>query len=371
MLRTGVNTGQVATGTGEPLVTGDAVNIAARLEQAAPPGEVLLGQETYRLVRDAVEVEPAPPLTAKGKAEPLAAYRLLASGQAGPPRRRADGRAGAPKQAARGRVLERRRRPDLPALHGPRNRRSRQVASRRRVPERSRRRDLLRGRCLSYGEGISYWPVTEVVKQLVPDASAIGPLAAILGDDSAASSPDEIAWAVRKLLESRAAESPLVVVFDDAHWGEPTFLDLVEHVADLSRDAPILLLCMARPELLDPSGLGRWQAQRDERAARAARAEESVELIESLTAIDDELRGRILEAAGGNPLFVEEMVAMVPEDGGDVAVPPTIQALLAARLDQLDPPSGACSSAARSRARCSTAARSLHSRPTSAQSTAT
>ena len=112
---------------------------------------------------------------------------------------------------------------------------------------------VVRGRCLSYGEGITYWPVTEVLKQLAAATpSRREPaLASILGDDSAASSPTEIAWAFRKLLESRAAERPLVVVFDDVHWGEPAFLDLVEHVADLSRDAPILLLCMARPELLD------------------------------------------------------------------------------------------------------------------------
>ena len=110
---------------------------------------------------------------------------------------------------------------------------------------------VVSGRCLSYGEGISYWPVTEVVKQLVPTGDTTGPLALILGDDTASGSPEEIAWAFRKLLEARAAERPVVVVFDDLHWGEPTFLDLVEHVADLSRDAPILLLCMARPELLD------------------------------------------------------------------------------------------------------------------------
>jgi len=177
------------------------------------------------------------------------------------------------------------------------------------------------------------------VKQLVPDESAIGPLASILGDDSAASSPDEIAWAFRKLLESRAAEQPIVVVFDDVHWGEPTFLDLVEHVADLSRDAPILMLCMARPELLDlrPTwGGGKLNAANV--LLEPLGPDESAELIESLAGeIPDGLQARILEAAGGNPLFVEEMIAMVPDDGGDVAVPPTIQALLAARLDQLDP----------------------------------
>ena len=107
----------------------------------------------------------------------------------------------------------------------------------------------------------------------MPDGETIGPLAPILGDDTAADgSPEEIAWAFRKLLEARAAERPLVVVFDDLHWAEPTFLDLVEHVADLSRDAPILLLCMAGPSSRRAAGVGRRQAERDHRAARAARA---------------------------------------------------------------------------------------------------
>ena len=197
---------------------------------------------------------------------------------------------------------------------------------------------VVRGRCLSYGDGISYWPVTEVVKQLGADASESAPLAAILGDDAAASTADEIAWAFRKLLESRAAEQPLVVVFDDVHWGEPAFLDLVEHVADLSRGAPILVLCMARPELLDrrPSwGGGKLNATN--LSLEPLAPAEAAELIAALgERADAELGERILEAADGNPLFVEEMVAMAAEEGGAVTVPPTIQALLAARLDQLE-----------------------------------
>ena len=129
-----------------------------------------------------------------------------------------------------------------------------------------------------------------------------------------------------------------MVVFDDVHWGEPAFLDLVEHVADLSRGAPILVLCMARPELLDlrPTwGGGKLNATNVQ--LEPLGPEEAERLIAELDErIDPELRGRILEAAGGNPLFVEEMVAMA-EEGGEIVVPPTIQALLAARLDQLEP----------------------------------
>jgi class 3 adenylate cyclase len=340
-LRMGVNTGEVVTGTEERLATGDAVNVAARLEQAAQPGEVLLGEETYRLVRDGVEAEPAAPLAAKGKAEPLTAYRLVSVQAEAPARRDAAPMVGRERQRS---LLENtfsavtdERACHLVTVLGTAG-----VGKSRLVYEFLNGIEgatVVRGRCLSYGDGISYWPVTEVVKQLVPDESAIGPLASILGDDSAASSPDEIAWAFRKLLESRAAEQPIVVVFDDVHWGEPTFLDLVEHVADLSRDAPILMLCMARPELLDlrPTwGGGKLNAANV--LLEPLGPDESAELIESLAGeIPDGLQARILEAAGGNPLFVEEMIAMVPDDGGDVAVPPTIQALLAARLDQLDP----------------------------------
>jgi len=115
----------------------------------------------------------------------------------------------------------------------------------------------VRGRCLPYGEGITYWPVIEVLKQL-PSAvelglepAAVAAVERLLGEEQAVSSSEEIPWAVRKVLETAAESSPVVALFDDIHWAEPTFLDLLEHVADLSREAPIVVLCLARPELLD------------------------------------------------------------------------------------------------------------------------
>ncbi|HET7759316.1 MAG TPA: adenylate/guanylate cyclase domain-containing protein [Gaiellaceae bacterium] len=339
-LRMGVNTGEVVTGTEERLATGDAVNVAARLEQAAAPGEVLLGTETQRLVRGGAEVEAAPPVTAKGKSEPLVAYRLLAVGAAPPARRDAAPMIGRERQRALlagafAHVVSDRF-CHLFTILGAAG-----VGKSRLVQEFLADVDATAvvGRCLSYGEGISYWPVTEVVKQLAPGGVTAGPLAALLGDDAAASSPEEIAWAFRKLLESRAAERPVVVVFDDLHWGEPTFLDLVEHVADLSRDAPILLLCMARPELLDARpawGGGKLNATNV--LLEPLAPEETAELLAALgDGVPEGLRQRILDAAGGNPLFVEEMVAVAEDGGSEVAVPPTIQALLAARLDGLEP----------------------------------
>ncbi|HEY6836663.1 MAG TPA: AAA family ATPase, partial [Gaiellaceae bacterium] len=328
-------------GTEERLATGDAVNVAARLEQAAEPGEILLGEETCRLVRDAAECEPAEPVQAKGKAEPLRAYRLRSVSAETPARRHEAPMVGRERQRA---LLEgafaavaAERSCHLFTILGAAGVGKSRLVNEfiRSLPETT----VVRGRCLSYGEGISYWPVTEVVKQLAPADTETAGLAPILGDESAASSPQEIAWSFRKLLESRAAERPLVVVFDDVHWGEPAFLDLVEHVADLSRGAPILLLCMARAELLDQRpawGGGKLNATNV--LLEPLPQDEAGELIEALAdGIAPAQRERILEAAGGNPLFVEEMVAMSAEEGGEIAVPPTIQALLAARLDQLDP----------------------------------
>jgi class 3 adenylate cyclase/tetratricopeptide (TPR) repeat protein len=339
-LRMGVNTGEVVTGTEERLATGDAVNVAARLEQAAQPGEVLLGDETYALVREAVDAEPVPPLEAKGKAEPLLAHRMLSVHADAPARRHDAPMIGRERQRALldnafANVVSERACHLFTILGVAGVGKSRLAAEFLAGIEDS---TVVGGRCLSYGEGISYWPVTQVVKQLVPDGTT-GPLASILGDESTPSSPEEIAWAFRKLLESQAGERPVIVVFDDVHWGEPTFLDLVEHVADLSRDAPILLLCMARPELLDARpAWGGGKLNTTNVLLEPLAPADTERLIEALgDGVEDGLRKRILEAAGGNPLFVEEMLAMAEEGEGDVAVPPTIQALLAARLDQLDP----------------------------------
>ena len=244
-IRIGINTGEVVAGEGETLVTGDAVNVAARFEQAAAPGETLIGSKTRGLVRDAVETEETEPLELKGKAEPLQAHRVLVVDPDAPSVARRLDR----PMVGRARELERLlgdfehsandRACHMFTLLGAAGvGKSRLVrAFLEAIGDRAR---VLRGRCLHYGEGITYWPVVEVLIQLGRDPDSI------IGV-----SPAEAQLAFRKVLEDETANGPLVVYFDDLQWAEPTFLDLVEHIADWSRGAPIFLLCAARPDLLD------------------------------------------------------------------------------------------------------------------------
>ena len=331
--RIGVMTGEVVTGTEERLATGDAVNVAARLEQAAEPGEVLIGQPTLALVRDAAEVEPVPALELKGKAEPVPAYRLLSVLEA-PERRHEALFVGRERELAIVREAWERvrdeRRCELVTVVGDAG-----VGKSRLAAEFLAGVDatVVRGRCLPYGEGITYWPVVEVLKQLdvLPeDEAAAVAIRSVLGETEAGASAEEIAWAFRKTLEQAAAERPLVVVFDDIQWGEETFRDLIEHVALLSSGASVLLLCMARPELTE-----RHPAWPVTLRLEPLGDDDVEELIAERA--PEQLRERIARAAGGNPLFIEEMLAMAGEADGEVVVPPTLQALLAARLDQLEP----------------------------------
>ncbi len=339
--RIGVNTGEVVTGTEERLATGDAVNVAARLEQAAQPGEVLIGEATLALVRAAVEGEPVEPLEVKGKSDPVPAFRLLGV------RERGERRFATP-MVGRDTELRRLRDAFQQAVHD----RSCQlftvlgsagVGKSRLAAEflGDLEARVVRGRCLSYGDGITYWPIVEILKQLgtLPEGDAARPLRFLLGESELPAAPDEIAWGFRKLIEQEAQEQPLVCLLDDLHWGEETLLDLVEHVADLSRDAPLLLLCMSRPELLERRpvwGGGKWNATTV--LLEPLDAAETERLLSELGGVSDELRQRIVQVAEGNPLFLEEMLALLRDSGGaEVEVPPTIHALLAARLDQLDP----------------------------------
>ncbi len=339
--RIGVATGEVVTGTAERLATGDAVNVAARLEQTAAPGEVLISAETLAFAGAAVVAEPVEPLVLKGKAKPVAAFRLISA-------REEHARSFATPLVGRETELRRLRDAFAQSVHdrtcqlftvlGSAGVGKSRLAAEFLVGIEAR---VVHGRCLSYGEGITYWPVVEIVKQLdaLPEGDEAVPLQSLVGETESATSAEEIAWAFRKLIEHHAQERPLVCMFDDLHWAEETLLDLVEHVADLARDAPVLLLCMARPELLEKRsawGGGKWNATTV--LLEPLDVVESERLLDALGGVEASLQQRITTAAEGNPLFLEEMLALVRTSGAaEIKVPPTIQALLAARLDQLDP----------------------------------
>ncbi|HET6684477.1 MAG TPA: adenylate/guanylate cyclase domain-containing protein, partial [Gaiella sp.] len=379
--RTGVNTGEVVAGDptgGQRLVTGDTVNVAARLEQAAPELEVLVGEPTYRLVRDAVEVEEVEPLELKGKAERVPAYRLLAVHDdpraTGRPVRPLVGRAeelallrgafedGVATRAAR-----------LVAVLGEAGMgKTRLVDEFIRETEESAR--VLRGRCLPYGSGITFWPLIEILRAAADVRDEDGPaearakLEACAGDADVARrlaslsglsdelfSLDELFWATRKLCETFAAEQPLVLVVEDVHWAESTLLDLVASLANNTVDVPLLVLCPARPALAEvrPGWLeetGATTLALEPLSPEASAAVAANVLGEAL--LDAGVRARIVESAEGNPLFVEQLLSMLVDEGlvrqeddrwvptGDLsqlALPPTIHALLAARLDLLSP----------------------------------
>jgi class 3 adenylate cyclase/tetratricopeptide (TPR) repeat protein len=365
-IRTGVNTGEVVAGdasAGQKLVTGDAVNVAARLEQAAQPGEILIGPDTRGLVREAVRVEALDPLMLKGKAEPLPAWRLVEVVPDVPAVARTRdapfvGRAG--EVAELERALERavdQRTCRLCTIVGPpgigKSRLAREFVEG--VGDRAR---LLDGRCLPYGEGITYWPLAEIVRQIA-GADPTEQVATLLADDHDAElaaarisgaigaievggTPEEISWAFRKLFEALARERPLIIGIDDIHWAEPTLLDLLEYLVTFTSDVPILLLCLARPELFEerPS----WSTPRANAMLLTLAPlsdDDSSRLIERLIrerALSEDEEARIVEAAEGNPLFVEQLLAMHAESGnGKLLIPPTIQALIAARIDRLEP----------------------------------
>jgi predicted ATPase/class 3 adenylate cyclase len=357
-VRTGVNSGEVVAGDaaqGQSFATGDAVNVAARLEQAASPGEILIGDATRRLLREAVRVEAVEPLALKGKAEPIDAWRLVEVLPDVPPfTRKLDApfvgreREFAELEEAFERSAEERVCRLVTVLGPPGIGKSRLGAELRSAVEGGA--TVLTGRCLPYGEGITFWPLAEIMRELdlggalrgEADADAIARrIEAAVGLAESSGRIEETFWAVRRLFETLAKERPLVLVLEDIHWAEPGFLDLIEYLAQWARDAPVLLVCLARPELLEerpswtrtePSSMVLTLEPLSEAASQALAAD----LLPEARLTERE-RDRIVEVAEGNPLFLEQMVAFATEDGGELGVPPTIQALLAARLDRLAP----------------------------------
>jgi class 3 adenylate cyclase/tetratricopeptide (TPR) repeat protein len=362
-IRIGINSGEVVTGkaAGEKtLATGDAVNLAKRIQEAAAPGEVLLGRETHRLVRDHVHAGPLETLTVKERQ--FSPWRFLGT-SAAPPERVETPLVGRDRELAQlqqqydAAVAERRCR--LVTVLG-----SAGVGKSRLAREVGRQllgASVAMGRCLPYGEGITFWPIRDLVRQTAQigaestpatpleridavaaaeeDPAAVSrPIAAAIGLGDETASTEEIFWALRQYFEALARRRPLVLVVEDIHWAEQTLLDFLHYLAGWSRDAPILLLCLARPDLVEqqPS----WSVATDTIILEALDQADTTALVAAALGEQpsEQVVARIWAAAEGNPLFAEELLRMLAEsDDDDVAVPPTINALLGARLDRLEP----------------------------------
>jgi predicted ATPase/class 3 adenylate cyclase len=382
--RTGVSTGEVVTGEGggsQRLATGDTVNLAARLEHAAPPGEILISESTYRLVREAVEVVPVEPLELKDEPESVPTYRLLSV--------TADVKSARPA----GRPLVGRAR-EIAALDAEFHRSVAEpegrlitlvgeagVGKSRLIEEFVRsiagQATVLRGRCLSYGDGITFFPLAEVLRQaagIVPEdseedartklnfcfgqrlADATSRIESVLGLSRHPYGKDELFWAVRAVLGELARRRPLVVTFDDIHWAEPTFLDLIEGVVDASLGVPLLLVCSARYEPSeDRPGFAAGRRAASQIELGELSPEECGLVVRNFlgeAGLPRPLERRILGLAKGNPLFVEQVLSMLIDDGllreqagrwvfsgaaEAVSIPGSVLSLLAARLDRLGP----------------------------------
>jgi class 3 adenylate cyclase/tetratricopeptide (TPR) repeat protein len=370
--RIGIESGEVLVDTTEStFATGEAVNLAARLQQAAMPGEILIGPAARSLTRGSLEVEEAEPVQVKGRIESLPAWRVVC----------ADADRGRPMRSAivapligRESELEllmntfdrtaRDRRAHLVTIYGEPG-----VGKSRLAHEfvgSLEGATVLSGRCLPYGEGITYWALAEMVKSSAgisddePVAQAMEKLRACCEDEAVADllgiasgvleavetdrSAQEIAWAAREWADLLASVQPLVLVFEDIHWAEDPLLELIEHLATRVREAPLLIVALARPELLDVRpgwGGGRLRATAVE--LDPLQAAESEQLIEALLPGDGlapDARRDLLEKTEGNPLFVEETIRMLAESGGGYLperIPDTLQALIAARIDHLPP----------------------------------
>ena len=370
--RIGITTGEVLVPADDRPVIGDVMNTASRLQSSAQPGDVLIGEPTWRLVRETVVADAVPPIEAKGKAEPVAAWRVL---DVRPSFTRVDtpfvgrgrhvrmlGEALDDAVAADGCVL-------VTILASPGVGKSRLASAF--AASQEGRSTILVGQTPAYGEGVTFAPLVEWVSQAaglpggeagdvaaalrerlaglpdgVPVADRLAQLLGV-GDASGADTP----WAVRRLLEVLAAERPLVVVLEDMHWAETPMLDLVDAVVDRLH-APVLMLCLARPELLEQRPT--WAAGKP-RAFTATlpplSADETQRIAEILLGSQTprSVVERICGTAEGNPLFVEQFAAMLADQGllvegrwmgaddVEVEIPTSLQALLAARLDRLDP----------------------------------
>jgi class 3 adenylate cyclase/tetratricopeptide (TPR) repeat protein len=369
--RVGIEAGEVVVDeTDSTFATGEAVNLAARLQQAAAPGEILVGDAAYRLTQGQVEVEDAGPLELRGFRNPISAYRAIAA---------LDGQPALPKISAPffGRESElellentyartmRDRRPQVFTVYGePGVGKSRLIREFLAGVEGA---TILAGRALPYGEGVTYWPLAEMVKAAAgitdddPMETAKQKLIECCGDEAIAEllglasgvmeavegerGQPEIAWAAREFVDELADVQPLIMVFEDIHWAEEPLLELIDHIAQWVRERALLIICLARPELLDVRpGWGGGRVRSTAIELEPLGREDSEALAGALLKeqqVPEQVRDRLLDKTEGNPLFVEETVRMLLEEGADGGdrIPDSLQAMIAARIDRL--PAGA------------------------------
>jgi len=367
--RVGIEAGEVVVDeTDSTFATGEAVNVAARLQQAAGPGEILIGESAYRLTDGRLETEQVGPLELRGFRRPIGAYRVLAAFDG--PTQRVVVSAPFVGRDSELELLEntlartiRDRRPHVFTIYGePGVGKSRLL---REFLAGAEGVTILAGRALPYGEGITYWPLAEMVKAAAgitdddPMETARDKLIECCGDEAIAEllglasgvmeavegerGQPEIAWAAREFVDELADVQPLVLVFEDIHWAEEPLLELIDHLAQWVRERALLILCLARPELLDiRPGWGGGRIRSTAIELEPLAREESEELATALLAqhdIPEKLTARLLEKTEGNPLYVEETIRMLLEEGADGSdrIPDTLQALIGARIDRLPP----------------------------------
>jgi DNA-binding SARP family transcriptional activator len=352
-VRVGLATGEVLAGgaPGEPLATGQAVTVAARLQQEGGPGEITVDELTRRLTAGACRFEALAELDLRGLRRPVPAFRLveLVPG-ASPVARRLDAplvgrdRDLAVLREAYASALSERALHTVTVVGAAGIGKSR--LTRELVDALAGEATVLVGRCLSYGESVTFQPLRDALGSAdgvtaalrgQPDAAAIAArLEAVFRSDTAVPA-DEVPWAFRRYCETLAAARPLVLALDDLHWAEPALLDLVEYLAASSNEAPILLVCVARDELAaERPG---FPGAGEHVTLEPLSDEETDALVDHLlpeSALDPETRGHLVARAEGNPLFLEQLVAHMAETGR-LELPPTLRALLAARLDRLGP----------------------------------
>jgi class 3 adenylate cyclase len=368
-VRIAVNTGEalVALGArpelGEAMVAGDVVNTASRLQSAAPVDGVLVGRETHEATRDAIEYEEAPPVIAKGKAEPIRAWIALSPLHAAGERRLSGDLVGRAREleVLRG-IWERvagESVPHLVTVLGPAGIGKTRLAQEFTAAVEELGGRSVHGRSLPYRESSAYFAFATQVKVLcgifesdpaevglaklresVPDETVAGHLAILLGLDPEGSVDDreELFFSVRVFIESVAREGPTLLVFEDIHWADRGLLDLIELLAARLRELPIMLVTLARPDLLDsrPSWGGGLTAYTALPLAPLS-ADEAHQLATlRLGEIRGEAALRLAETAEGNPLFIEQLTATVAESSpSGASLPSTIRGILAARLDAL------------------------------------